>query len=50
MMSLAEFERKYPHCKSWADCKTLDEQRAFIFGWGALNEVVNRIAQPSAQR
>jgi hypothetical protein len=45
MMSLAEFTHKYPHCKSWADCKTRDEQRAFIFGWGSLNEVVNWIAE-----
>jgi hypothetical protein len=45
MMSLAEFERTYLHCKSWADCKTYDEQRAFIFGWGSLNEVVNWIAE-----
>jgi hypothetical protein len=40
-MKLAEFQERYPHCKSYADCRTEEEQKLFIFGWGSLDEMVN---------
>jgi hypothetical protein len=50
MMSYEEFKIRYPHCKSWDDCKTQEEQCAFIFGWGSIDEIVSWTTENASKK